>query len=263
MSGAALVTGAARGLGERVCARLLDDGWRVALVDIRPEVAETASRLAAKAGAAGAPHRVAVGIVADVSQPADVERLVADTIAAVGPLELLVNNAAIGGGVSDLVDAPIEEIRRILDVNLLGTILVAREVACGWVAAGRTGSIVKLGSIFGQQGVAGGVAYGASKGGVATVTQALAAELGPHGIRVNTISPGNMATEMHWDDLRARAEASGVPFESLVEEVRATIPLGRHGTGDDVAGAVAWLASPDAAYVTGQTIGVNGGVLRT
>lgn len=258
MTRAALVTGAARGLGERVCARLVDDGWNVALVDIRSEVTETASRLAA-----GSADRLAIGIVADVSVPADVARAVGAAIEALGPLDLLVNNAAIGGGVSDLVDTPFDEIRRILDVNLFGTILVAREVARGWLATGRTGSIVNLGSIFGQQGVAGGVAYGASKGGVATVTQALAAELGPRGIRVNTIAPGNMATEMHWDDLRARAAATGVPFETLVEEVRATIPLGRHGTGDDVAGAVVWLASPDAAYVTGQTIGVNGGVLGT
>ena len=163
---------------------------------------------------------------------------------------------------TDLVETPIEEIRRILEVNLLGTILVARAVAGAWLAAGRIGSIVNIGSLFGQQGVAGGVAYGASKGGVATATQALAAELGPHGIRVNMISPGNMATEMHWDDLRARAASSGTSFESLVDEVRRTIPLGRHGTGDDIAGAVAWLASEDAAYVTGQTIGVNGGALR-
>lgn len=258
MTRAALVTGAARGLGERVAARLLDDGWSVALVDVRPTVEATARGLAAGRG-----DRVAIGIFADVSDPADVERAVREAIDVLGPLDLLVNVAGIGGGVTDLVATPIEEIRRILDVNLLGTILVAREVAGGWVAAGRTGSIVNIGSIFGQQGVAGGVAYGASKGGVATATQALAAELGPHGIRVNTVSPGNLATEMHWDDLRARAAATGASFESLVEEVLATIPLGRHGTGDDIAGAVVWLASDDAAYVTGQTIGVNGGVLRS
>lgn len=258
MTRAALVTGAARGLGEGVAARLVDDGWAVALVDIDAAVGATASGLAGQGG-----ERRTIGIVADVSDPGDVERAVRDATDRLGPLDLLVNVAGIGGGVAGLVDTPIEEIRRVLDVNLLGTILVAREVARGWVANGRAGSIVNIGSIFGQQGVAGGVAYGASKGGVATVTQALAAELGPHGIRVNTVSPGNMATEMHWDDLRGRAAATGASFESLVEEVRQSIPLGRHGTGDDIAGAVAWLASDDAAYVTGQTIGVNGGVLRT
>ncbi len=258
MTGTALVTGAARGLGEGVAARLVDDGWAVALVDIAATVRTTASALAGEHG-----DRRAIGIVADVSDPADVERAVRAAIDRLGPLDLLVNVAGIGGGVTDLVDTSVEEIRRVLDVNLLGTILAAREVARGWVASGRAGSIVNIGSIFGQHGVAGGVAYGASKGGVSTATQALAAELGPHGIRVNTVSPGNMATEMHWDDLRARAAATGASFESLVEEVRRTIPLGRHGTGDDIAGAVVWLASEDAAYVTGQTIGVNGGVLRT
>lgn len=258
MTRAALITGAARGLGERVAARLVEDGWSVALVDVLATVEATASRLAEGRG-----DRLAIGIVADVSDPADVERAVREAIEALGPLDLLVNNAGVGGPVADLVATPIDEIRRVLDVNLLGTILVAREVAAGWVATGRTGSIVNIGSLFGQQGVAGAVAYGASKGGVATVTGALAAELGPHGIRVNMISPGNMATEMHWDDLRVRAAATGASFESLVEEVRRTIPLGRHGTGDDIAGAVVWLASDDGAYVTGQTIGVNGGALRT
>lgn len=262
MTRAALVTGAARGLGERIAARLVRDGWSVALVDVQGSVLATAAALAGGRGEEGGDGRV-IGIVADVSDPADVERAVRAATDALGPLDLLVNNAGIGGSVADLVDTQIEEIRRVLDVNLLGTIFVAREVARGWVAAGRAGCIVNTGSIFGQQGVAGGVAYGASKGGVATVTGALAAELGPHGIRVNTISPGNMATEMHWDDLRERAAATGASFESLVEEVRRTIPLGRHGTGDDIAGVVAWLASDDAAYVTGQTIGVNGGALRT
>ena len=212
MTRAALVTGAARGLGERVAARLVADGWSVALVDVLPAVEATASGLAAGPGDA----RV-IGIVADVSDPADVERAVREAIEALGPLDLLVNNAGIGGSVADLVDTPIEEIRRVLDVNLWGTILVARAVAAAWVTSGRTGSIVNIGSIFGQQGVAGGVAYGASKGGVATATQALAAELGQRGIRVNTIAPGNMATEMHWDDLRERAAITGASFESLVE----------------------------------------------
>jgi NAD(P)-dependent dehydrogenase (short-subunit alcohol dehydrogenase family) len=82
-------------------------------------------------------------------------------------------------------------------------------------------------------------------------------------VRVNTIAPGNMATEMHWDHLRDRATAGGTSFEEELERVRSSIPLGRLGTGEDVAAAVAWLASDDASYVTGQTIGVNGGVFLT
>ena len=125
------------------------------------------------------------------------------------------------------------------------------------------GAIVNLGSIFGQQGVAGGAAYCASKGGVALLTHSLSLELAPFRVRVNTIAPGNMASEMHWEDLRAQAAARGSSFEEEAERVRASIPLGRHGTGEDLAGAVVWLLSDDASYVTGQTIGVNGGVLLT
>jgi NAD(P)-dependent dehydrogenase (short-subunit alcohol dehydrogenase family) len=173
-----------------------------------------------------------------------------------------VNNAGIGGPSTPVLDTSVDEFRRILDVNLAGSFLMAR--ACGrmMVEAG-SGVIVNLGSIFGRQGVANAAGYCASKGGVELLTHSLALELAPHGIRVNTIAPGNMNTEMHLADLRIAAAAHGVALDDEVARVRATVPLGRHGTGADVAGAVVWLASPDASYVTGQTIGVNGGVLLT
>jgi NAD(P)-dependent dehydrogenase (short-subunit alcohol dehydrogenase family) len=131
------------------------------------------------------------------------------------------------------------------------------------IAQGSEGSIVNLGSILGQRGEAGGAAYSASKAGVALFTQVLALELASHGIRVNTVAPGNMATDMHWEYVRTLAADRGMEFEEAREFVRASVPLGRHGTGDDIAGAVAWLCSRDASYVTGQTIGVNGGVVLT
>jgi NAD(P)-dependent dehydrogenase (short-subunit alcohol dehydrogenase family) len=117
--------------------------------------------------------------------------------------------------------------------------------------------------MFGQRGVPFGASYCASKGGVALLTQSLALELAPHGVRVNTVAPGNMATDMHFDELRARADRNGSSFDDEVAAARAEVPLGRHGTADDVAGAIAWLASGDADYVTGQTIAVNGGMLLT
>ena len=123
----------------------------------------------------------------------------------------------------------------------------------------RAGCIVMVGSIFGRDTPAGSGVYGATKAGVIALTHALARELGPYGIRVNCVSPGNMATEMHWAALRRRAAAAGLPFERVVEEVRAGIPLGRHGTGDDLGAVVSFLASDDAAYITGQTINVDGG----
>ncbi len=136
---------------------------------------------------------------------------------------------------------------------------MSRAVARAMIDQATGGAIVNIGSILGQQAVAGDAAYAASKAGVSLLTQTLALELAPLGVRVNTIAPGNMATDMHFDWLRALAQERGVPLEEEVEAMRRSIPLGRHGVGDDIAGAVAWLISDDAAYVTGQTIGVNRG----
>jgi NAD(P)-dependent dehydrogenase (short-subunit alcohol dehydrogenase family) len=254
----AIVTGGARGLGKGIATRLVQDGWDVALVDVAADVELTATELGAIR-----PGATVVGLIADVSEERACERAVHEATAALGGLDALVNNAGIGGPSADVVDIDPAEFRRVVEVNLVGVFLMSRATARVLVSRGRGGAIVNLSSIFGQQGVAGGAAYCASKGGVTLLTHSLALELAPHGIRVNTIAPGNMATEMHFDDVRFTAAARGSTFTDELERVRATVPLGRHGTPEDIAGAVAWLLSPDASYVTGQTIGVNGGVVLT
>ncbi len=252
-----VVTGAARGLGEAIADRLVADGERVALLDVDERVAATAERLQASH-----PNATAIPIRCDVADEGEVASAVAEVTMQLRGIDLLVNNAGIGGPSSVVTETSLAEFHRVVEVNLVGTFLMAR--ACASVMAeGGGGSIVNVGSIFGQQGVANGAAYSASKGAVSLFTHSLALELAPLGIRVNTIAPGNMLTEMHLVDLRVRAAERGVPLEDEVEAVRRSVPLGRHGTGEDVAGVVAWLASADAAYVTGQTIGVNGGVLLT
>ena len=252
----AIVTGAARGLGEGIARRLASDGWALALLDRDPGVEGAAERLRSSDG----PDVIAVQ--GDVADAAWVEREIPPLIERLGGVTLLVNNAGVGGPSTTVIDTSVEEFRRVLDVNLIGAFLMAKACAPAMIDAGG-GAIVNLGSIFGQQGVANGAAYCASKGGVALLTHSLALELAPHAIRVNTVAPGNMLTEMHLDDLRVSATQRGVDLDDEVERVRGAVPLGRHGTADDVAGAIAWLASPDAAYVTGQTIGVNGGVILT
>jgi NAD(P)-dependent dehydrogenase (short-subunit alcohol dehydrogenase family) len=238
----AIVTGAARGLGAGVADRLERDGAEVVRVDV-----------------ASGP-----GILtADVSDEGQVATLYGRALAQLGGLDLLVNCAGIGGPGSPVAETALAEFRHTLDVNLIGVFLMARGAARAMIEQGGGGAIVNFGSIFGQQGVPFGAAYCASKGAIALLTQSLALELAPHGIRVNTVAPGNMATEMHFDELRDRAARAGRSFEDELLRARAEVPLGRHGTGDDVAGAVVWLASEDASYVTGQTIGVNGGVLLT
>jgi NAD(P)-dependent dehydrogenase (short-subunit alcohol dehydrogenase family) len=241
----AIVTGAAGGLGGAVAERLAADGWQLALVD----VAE--------------PPALGLALTGSVADEAFAERAVAATVERFDGLDLLVNAAGIGGEDFPVVELPLAELRRVLEVNAVGSFLFARAAARAMIAGGRGGGIVNFGSIFGQQGVPGGAAYCMSKGAVTLLTQSLSLELAAHGIRVNTVSPGNMATEMHWDHVRRLAAERGTSFAAQRDAVAASVPLGRHGTGADIAGAVAWLASADAAYVTGQTIGVNGGVLLT
>jgi NAD(P)-dependent dehydrogenase (short-subunit alcohol dehydrogenase family) len=243
----AIVTGAARGLGLDIARRLLHDGMAVSMADVDEAVSDVASRLGSRAFAA----------VCDVRDPTQVDALVQTTVTRLGRVDLFVANAGVGGGglVAEMSD---EAYRQIVGVNLDGAFFSCRAAARAMIPA-RAGSIVTVGSIFGRDTPAGAGVYGATKAGIIALTHALARELGPYGIRVNCVSPGNMATEMHWAALRRRSAAAGLPFERVVEEVRASIPLGRHGTGADVAAVVSFLASVDAAYVTGQTINVDGG----
>jgi NAD(P)-dependent dehydrogenase (short-subunit alcohol dehydrogenase family) len=199
----------------------------------------------------------ACATVCDVRDPGQVDTLVQTTVARLGRLDLFVANAGVGGG-SPIVEMSDDAYRQIVGVNLDGTFFSCRAAARAMIPA-RAGSIVTVGSIFGRDTPAGAGVYGATKAGIIALTHALARELGPYGIRANCVSPGNMATEMHWAALRRRSAAAGLPFEHVVEDVRASIPLGRHGTGGDVAAVVSFLASDDAAYITGQTINIDGG----
>jgi NAD(P)-dependent dehydrogenase (short-subunit alcohol dehydrogenase family) len=241
----AIVTGAAGGLGGAVAERLAADGWSLALVDVAQ------------------PPALGLALTGSVADEAFAARAVEETVERFGGLDLLVNAAGIGGENHPVVDLPLAELRRVLDVNAVGSFVFAQAAARAMIPRGRGGCIVNFGSIFGQQGVAEGAPYCMSKGAITLLTQSLAVELAPHRIRVNTVSPGNMATEMHWDHLRWLAAERGTSFDAERAAVAASVPLGRHGSGADIAGAVAWLASDDAAYVTGQTIGVNGGVFLT
>jgi NAD(P)-dependent dehydrogenase (short-subunit alcohol dehydrogenase family) len=243
----AIVTGAARGLGLGIAARLVEDGMTVVLSDVASDLETVAASLGANALA----HRC------DVSDASQVDTLVDEAVGRQGRLDLFVANAGIGAG-GPIAEMDDETYRRIVAVNLDGVFFSCRAAARVMIAQG-SGCIVTVGSIFGRDTPAKSGVYGATKAGVMAMTHALARELGPHGIRVNCISPGNMATEMHWAVLEQRARERGVPVEQVIDEVRATIPLGRHGTGDDVGAVVSFLASDDAAYVSGQTLNVDGG----
>jgi sorbitol-6-phosphate 2-dehydrogenase len=242
-----IVTGAAQGLGLGIATRLAADGARVVVADISDAI------FAAVAG-------MGPGVTAQVCDVADstaVDRLVAAALDQHGRLDVMVANAGVGGGVP-IVEMSDEAFRRIVAINLEGTFYCCRAAARVMIPR-QGGSIVTLGSIFGRDTPARSAAYGASKAGIVALTQAAARELGIYGIRVNCVSPGNMDTDMHWTALRRRADATGETFEHLRDTVRASVPLGRHGTAAEIAAVVSFLASSEASYVTGQTINVDGG----
>ena len=259
----AIVTGAARGLGAAIAGRLARDGADVALLDVNADVTATAERLAGGGERGEVTRRTARWPWAwsptcrTRSHP---PRPSSRAVHTLGGVDVLVNNAGIGGPDTDVAGTSLAEFRRVLDVNLTGTFLMCRAVATVMIGQGSGGAIVNMGSVFGQQGVAGGAGYCASKAGVALLAHSLALELAPHGIRVNTIAPGNMATEMHWDELRSRAALSGTIFG---EQVEWSGPPSRWAaTAPGTTSRARWpgWSRPDASYVTGQTIGVNGGI---
>lgn len=254
---ACLITGAAAGVGAGVARRLARDSWRCQLVDIRESVHETASRIAEESGL-GVDSIFAT--VADVSDADAVERSVAESVARFGGLDVAVANAGVGSDFADVVDISVEEFDRIVRVNLRGTFLTCRAAGRVMRSTGH-GSIVTISSVMWERAVPGEAAYNATKAGIVAFTQSLALEMAPYGIRVNCIAPGAMATEMHWEDARRRAARDQVPYEQVLASDLDEIPLRRFGTGDDIGGVIAFLASDDASYITGQVIDVNGGLM--
>lgn len=254
----ALVTGAARGLGLGVVGELLAQGWRVCGADIDPDLSDT--RLAASAGTD--PSTV-LAVVADVSSDAGCQNVVSQVWQCFGRLDALINNAGVGGPSTAVHETDPADFAHVIAVNLVGPYYMSRAAVPRIIEGGRGGAVVNIGSILGQSAEAGSGAYAASKAGLSRLGQAMALELAPHDIRVNTIAPGYMLTAMHEEYMAELATTSGRAYEETVESLRSSVPLGRHGTPEDVGHVVAWLLSAGSSYVTGQTIPVNGGILLT
>ncbi|MBD3915061.1 3-oxoacyl-ACP reductase FabG [Nocardioides hwasunensis] len=244
----AVVTGAASGLGAAIAVRLGAEGARVAVVDLdEARGADTVARIEADGGEAAA-------FGCDVADAQSVDRLRGEVIADLGSVDVVVNNAGVlrDGGLLEISDADWDT---VLGVNLTSMFYVARAFVPDMTAHG-VGSIVNISSRS-ALGSAGQANYAAAKAGVMGLTASLAIELGPHGIRVNAVGPGFFATPM----TDSVATANGRVPEDQHRAVASRTPLRRVGRPHELASVVAFLAGPDASYVSGQTIFVNGGAL--
>jgi len=246
----AVVTGASRGIGRAIAERLARDGYGLVLNAQGVDGLEAAAREIS--AATGADVRTCTG---DMGDPATADRLASVARASFGGLDVLVNNAAISlrvdGRPPNLEGTPLDHWDRMLAVNLTGPFLATR-AAVPLIKARGGGRVIFIGSI-GTRMVTGNTSlpYASAKAGLLGLARLLAAELGPHGITVNTVAPGRVKTSM--SDTYSN-------YQTLDREYAKRTPLGRIGTPQDVAGAVAYLASDEAAFVNGAILDVNGGM---
>lgn len=245
----AVVTGGARGIGAAVCKRYAEEGARVVVAD----------RLADEARAtADAIGGGAVALSLDVTDPASIDRLVADVVARAGRIDVLVNGAAVFD-MAPIVEITEASFDRLFAINVKGLLFTAQAVARQMISQGDGGKIINFASQAGRRGEALVAVYCATKSAVISLTQSMGLDLIKHRINVNAIAPGVIDTPM-WDDVDALfARYENKPIGQKKNEVGEAVPYGRMGNPDDMVGAAVFLASADADYIVAQTLNVDGG----
>ncbi|RYB05921.1 L-iditol 2-dehydrogenase [Lichenibacterium ramalinae] len=245
----ALVTGGAGGIGAAIAERYVAEGARVIVADRSLAAAEA---VAARLGPA------AFGFAVDVASIPAVEALLEAAESRVGPLDILVNNAAVYD-LQPLLAVDPDSFDRLFAINVRGLFFTMQAAARRMVAAGRRGAIINMASQAGRRGEAQSAVYAATKATVISLTQSAALALVKDGVRVNAIAPGVIDTPM-WDHVDAlHAKLDGLPVGEKKRQVGAAVPYGRMGVAREIAGAAVFLASDDAEYVVGQTLNVDGG----
>ena len=237
---AAVVTGAARGIGQATARRLVAEGARVLLTDVNPDVAVVARELSQ-------PHRVA-----DLAQGGAVDAVFAAADGEVGATDILINSAGVIGPAKSLIELPEAEFDRVMQINLYAT-LRTTQAAARRMTPRRSGAIVNLASVAAVMAGGDQVPYAVSKAAVKQLTAMSALSLAPYGVRVNAVAPGPVDTPMV-------ATVTGDGPEGL-ERVLSRIPVGRIAQPEEIAAIIAFLASDDASYLTGQTLFADGGRL--
>ena len=250
----AIVTGAARGLGRNTAEAFAHEGIHVVIADILDDVHQTWQEISAEY-----PDNKGYSVQLDVSDENAMKDLIFGAVEKLGKLDIMLNNSGMHAGGAPVADTNMADVDRVMAVNFKGHFHGCK-YAAQVMRKQKFGSIVNIGSFFGKVGHAGSATYGASKGAVHTMTQALALEMAPYGVNVNALCPGLAASEMHWGFMAEEAKERGITFEALMKEELSAVPLNRYGYGRDTAGACIWLATPSGAYVTGQLININGGL---
>ncbi|GAY73938.1 acetoin reductase [Lentilactobacillus kosonis] len=253
MTKLAIVTGAGQGIGKAVAKKLSQQGYAIGVLDIN---AETAKQTAAELVASG---NTATAYQVDIANEEDFSKAVDQAVADLGELAVFVNNAGVAF-IDSIVDSEPEKIKRLIDVNLLGTFWGIRIAAKHFISQGHGGRIINAASLAGVEASALQSAYSASKFGVRGLTQSASKELAKYQITVNAYNPGVVRTPMRdaIDKRTAAIKSKTIPDQQ--KDVLSEISLGREATPEDVANVVSFFASPEGSYLTGQSLLVDGGM---
>lgn len=250
----AIITGAAGGVGKGCALRMAKEGCIVVLTDVKSIVEDTAKEIMK-----AVPGSICKGVVCDVTKSEQVDKLVSDTAAEFGKLDIMFNNAGINHAMCEVANFEDAVFDRVININFRGIFNGCRAAIRQMIKQGEGGRIVNTASYYAKRGYGYFAPYCASKAAVVNFTRSFAYEAIKHKVYVNCICPGDLNTEMHLQSLREEAEIKGVSYAEIEAANLKDIPCGRLGTPDDIANALVYLCSDECSYSIGEPMNVSGG----